>query len=99
MVPPAETSAGAVDRWENYQRLTLSWRAAKFAQGALREPPMDLRVRAVERAELERFVEDPAYGISPRFLERLESRTDLCVGGFVGGSLRATGSTPLRPRI
>jgi hypothetical protein len=70
--------------WRSYQRLTLSWPAAKFAQGVLGEPPMALRVRALARAELERFAEEPAYGISPRFLERLKLRTDLCEGGFVG---------------
>lgn len=40
MVPRLKRRLAPWIAWEEYQRLTLSWPAAKFAQSALCEPPM-----------------------------------------------------------
>ena len=67
---------------ERYCRLTLPWAVARRARAAVGEPPRTT-VRVVERAELEQFSADPEYDLSPRFLERLQARPDLCIGAFV----------------
>ena len=77
--------------WEDYVRLTLGWEAAKRAHAGLTELALSLRVRTIERAELERFAGDPAHEISERFLESFRPEQDLCVGGFVAGELACYG--------
>lgn len=73
--------------WQRYRRLTTRWSAARRARSAVYDPPLPVRIRPLERPELERFAGDPGCDISARFLERLEPRPDLCLGAFVGAEL------------
>lgn len=60
--------------WQTYRRLTLTWAAAITARAGLPSPPAGIKVRLVERCDLERFAEDPVYDISARFLDTLRAR-------------------------
>lgn len=77
--------------WQNYQCLTLSWSKAQFARGALTEPPVPVELRRLDRSDLLRLAGDPVYDFSLRFLQRLESRDDLCFAAFASGQLVSYG--------
>jgi len=67
---------------ETYRCLRLPWheRATATASAAF-------DVRVLDRSDLARYSQESAYGISPRFLDGIAARDDLCVAAFSGSEL------------
>jgi hypothetical protein len=89
----AKRSIGRLVWRETYRCLRLPWRQAL----ALSAEPDTTEVRLLERAELQRYTEQPEYGISARFLAGIADRGDLCFGAFVGRRLASYRFFSLRP--
>lgn len=80
----------ALGRWvwlETYRCLRLPWQEAQAAAEAAAESAVPVEVRQLERSDLQRYGSQIEYEISPRFLDAIASRDDLCCGAFVGGQL------------
>lgn len=72
---------------ETYRCLRLPWTDAQGAAAHAGEPAVPVEVRALERSELALCARESVYELSPRFLQGIASRDDLCVGAFAGDKL------------
>jgi GNAT superfamily N-acetyltransferase len=67
---------------ETYRCLRLPWPAPA---AAVASAPFEVRV--LDRADLARYSREALYEISPRFLDGIAGRDDLCVAAFSGHDL------------
>jgi len=82
---------------ETYRCLRLPWNQAQRAAAVVDEPAVPVEVRQLERSDLQRYVTESEYGISPQFLDGIAAREDLCFGAFVGGKLVSYRFFAVRP--
>jgi hypothetical protein len=73
-------------RLDVYRCLTLKWGAVPWVITGSPEPD-ELVVRLVERSEVAKWSEDPAYEICRDFMSGLAGREDLCIGLFKDSKL------------
>ncbi len=83
----ARRSVGRLLWVETYRCLKLPWKQAQAAGAAGAGEAMPVEVRPLERSDLERYGKEAEYEISPRFLEGIAARDDVCFGAFAGGKL------------
>jgi hypothetical protein len=67
---------------ETYRCLRLPWPELVAAVA-----PAPFEVRVLDRPDLARYSREALYGISPRFLDGIAGRDDLCVAAFSGSQL------------
>ena len=67
---------------ETYRCLRLPW-----PEPAAAVAPAPFEVRVLDRPDLARYSREALYGISPRFLDGIAGRDDLCVAAFSGSQL------------
>jgi hypothetical protein len=72
---------------ETYRCLRLPWKQAQAVRPAAAESTVPVEVRRLQRSDLLPYSSESEYEISPRFLDGIAGRDDLCFGAFVGGQL------------
>lgn len=93
----AKRSLGPLVWLETYRCLRLPWKQAQAINPAAAESAVPVEVRQIERSDLARYASETEYEISPRFLEGIAARDDLCFGAFVGGKLASYRFFAVRP--
>jgi len=90
----------SLGRWvwlETYRCLRLPWKQAQDAGTEAAQAAVPVKVRQLERADLARYASETEYEISPRFLDGIAARDDLCFGAFVDGKLASYRFFAVRP--
>ena len=80
----------SIGRWvwlETYRCLRLPWKRAQAAEADAAALAVPVEVRRLDRSDLQRYGSVAEYEISPRFVDGIAARDDLCLGAFVDGKL------------